>query len=120
MHEYDLLVHASKLETFGMTIVEAIATGLPVLTTRSGGPDETMAGIEPMVGALMDVSNDPAVIVDAYWRLRDRAHELDLRGARKVLEGRYGREAVAKQLLDVYNGALAPIPEPPSPPRLRK
>lgn len=113
MHEYDLLVHASKLETFGMTIVEAIATGLPVLTTRSGGPDETMAGIEPMVGALMDVSNDPAVIVDAYWRLRDRAHELDLRGARKVLEGRYGREAVAKQLLDVYNGALAPIPEPP-------
>lgn len=113
MHEYDLLVHASKRETFGMTIVEAIATGLPVLTTRSGGPDETMAGIESMVGALVDVSDDPAVIVDAYWQLRDRADELDLPGARKILEGRYGREAVAKQLLDVYNGALPPVPELP-------
>ncbi|MEV1064208.1 glycosyltransferase family 4 protein [Streptomyces sp. NPDC050263] len=114
MHDYDLLVHASKLETFGMTIVEAIATGLPVLTARSGGPQETMAGIEPMVGALMDVSDDPGVIVEAYRRLRETAHELDLPRARKILEGRYGRDAVAKQLQEVYEGALPPIPQPPA------
>ncbi|MFF4830455.1 glycosyltransferase family 4 protein [Streptomyces sp. NPDC001315] len=113
MHEHDLLVHASKLETFGMTIVEAIASGLPVLVTRCGGPEETMAGIETLAGGLMDVSDDPQVIVDAYWRLRAGAGELDLARARKALEARMGYEAVSKQLIEVYEGALAPVPQAP-------
>ena len=114
MHEYDLLVHASKKETFGMTIVEAIASGLPVLVTRCGGPEETMAGIESLAGGLMDVSDDPRVIADAYRRLRDNVGDLDLARARKSLEARVSREAVGKQLIEVYNGALAPLPAPPS------
>ncbi|MCP9959047.1 glycosyltransferase family 4 protein [Streptomyces sudanensis] len=112
MHGYDLLVHASRRETFGMTIVEAIASGLPVLTTRSGGPQETLRGIETLAGALMDVSDDPRVIVDAYRELRDRAGALDLPAAREVLEGRIGCEAVGKRLVEVYGGAMPPVPDP--------
>jgi glycosyltransferase involved in cell wall biosynthesis len=32
----------SRRETFGLVIVEALAAGLPVLTTASGGPDEIL------------------------------------------------------------------------------
>ncbi|MGW0787330.1 glycosyltransferase family 4 protein [Streptomyces sp. NPDC002911] len=102
MHRHDLLVHASKIETFGMTIVEAVAAGLPVLVTRSFGPEETLAGIETTAGSMMDISDDPQVIADAYWDLRARASELDLPAAREVLEQRYGAPAVAQQLMDVY------------------
>ena len=102
MHRHDLLVHASKIETFGMTIVEAVAAGLPVLVTRSFGPEETLSGIETVAGSLMDISDDPQVIADAYWDLRARAAELDLPAAREVLEQRYGAPAVAQQLMDVY------------------
>ncbi|MCS0638112.1 glycosyltransferase [Streptomyces sp. LP05-1] len=112
MREHDLLVHASKAETFGMTVVEAVATGLPVLVTRSGGPEESLAGIESRAGALMDISDDPAVIADAYWELRDAAGALDPAGAREVLAERYGSEAVARRLIEVYEGAVPPAPVP--------
>ncbi|MCY1651513.1 glycosyltransferase [[Kitasatospora] papulosa] len=102
MHRHDLLVHASKIETFGMTIVEAVAAGLPVLVTRSFGPEETLSGIETLAGSMMEVSDDPQVIANAYWELRARAAELDLPAARRVLEQRYGAPAVAQQLMDVY------------------
>ncbi|MFJ8980030.1 glycosyltransferase family 4 protein [Streptomyces sp. NPDC102282] len=102
MHQYDLLVHPSHFETFGMTIVEANAAGLPVLVTRSYGPEETLEGIEDLAGALMDVSEDPQVIVDAYWGLRERYSELDLAKARTALFAKYSRGVVGDQLMEVY------------------
>ncbi|MEW2045988.1 glycosyltransferase [Streptomyces sp. NPDC005476] len=111
MREHDLLTHASKSETFGMTVVEAIASGRPVLVTRCGGPEETMAGIEASAGALMDVSADPRIIAEAYWRLRENAGELDPAQARKALESRMGAEAVAGQLVEVYEGAPPRLPQ---------
>ncbi|MGH3415356.1 MAG: glycosyltransferase [Actinocrinis sp.] len=107
MHAHDLLVHPSKSETFGMTTVEAVAAGLPVLVTRCGGPQETLAGLDGIAGRLIEVSDDPAVIVDGY-RVLAEAHgrgEIDPAHARKVLIGRFGSAAVAERLMAVYAGA---------------
>ena len=102
LHEHDLLVHASKLETFGMTVVEAIATGTPVLVARSQGPAETLAGLEDSVGQLFEPTDDPEVIAEAYRKLRARFDALDLPRARAELLARYGSAAVAAQLREVY------------------
>lgn len=97
MREHDLLVHPSRYETFGMTVVEAVAAGMPVLVTRCGGPEETLAGIETEAGELIDVEENAESISEGYWRLRDRfEHGLDLTRAQEVLAGRYGYEAVAQ------------------------
>jgi glycogen(starch) synthase len=97
MREHDLLVHPSRLETFGMTIVEALAAGMPVLVTRCGGPEETLAGIEDAAGELIEVTEDADAIVSGYWRLRDRfPHGVDLQRAATVLSSRYSYEAVAR------------------------
>lgn len=97
MREHDLLIHPSRLETFGMTIIEAIAAGTPVLVTRCGGPEETLAGIEEAAGGLIDVTDDPDTIADGYRRLRDRfPHQVDLAHARSTLVSRYGYDAVGR------------------------
>ena len=49
----DVLVHASRGETYGMVVTEALAHGLPVVATRAGGlpqalgraPDGTLPGV---------------------------------------------------------------------------
>ncbi|MGD0492619.1 MAG: glycosyltransferase [Steroidobacteraceae bacterium] len=43
LHEYDLLVQPSRYEGFGLTVVEGIAAGLPVLVSDIEGPREIVA-----------------------------------------------------------------------------
>lgn len=109
LHAHDLLVHASKSETFGMTVVEAVASGMPVLVTRCGGPEETLAGLDGVAGRLIDVSEDPQIIVDGYRELEAQLEALDPARARAELLARYGSTAVARRLAEVYGvdaGAL--------------
>ena len=102
LHAHDLLVHPSKGETFGMTVVEAVGSGMPVLVTRCGGPQETLAGLDGVAGLLIDVSEDPEVIVAGYRDLAGRIGRLDPARARAELNERYGAAAVAGRLADVY------------------
>jgi glycogen(starch) synthase len=97
MREHDLLVHTARWETFGVSIIEALAAGMPVIVTRCGGPERTLAGIESAVGEMIDVEEDAASIVEGYRRLRGRfPHDLDLARARSVLEERFGYGTVAE------------------------
>jgi glycosyltransferase involved in cell wall biosynthesis len=106
LHEHDVLVHPSKSETFGMTTVEAVGAGMPVLVTKCGGPQETLAGLDGVAGRLIEVSDDPVVIVDGYRQLADSMArgEIDPGHARSVLIGRFGAAVVARRLMDVYAG----------------
>jgi glycosyltransferase involved in cell wall biosynthesis len=112
--EHDLLVHLSTVETFGLTVVEAIATGTPVLVARSEGTQETMAGLHGRAGLLIDPDGDPAAVAEAYRELEKRLPELDLAGARAELQDRYGREAVAARLRHFYTAT--PQRHDPAPP----
>ena len=105
LHEHDVLVHASRRETFGMTVVEAVATQTPVLVARSAGPAETLAGLDGRAGVLVEPSPDPAVLVEGFRRLRAIFGELDPAGARAELLNRYGNAAVAGQLHDAYTSS---------------
>jgi hypothetical protein len=108
----DLLVHLSTRETFGLTVVEAIATGTPVLVARSEGTQETMAGLHGRAGLLLEPGADASAVATAYRDLRRRLPELDLPGAREELRARYGRDAVAAQLRHFYTGVLEPAEAP--------
>jgi glycosyltransferase involved in cell wall biosynthesis len=117
LHEHDLLVHLSRKETFGMTVLEAVASGTPVLVTACEGPSETLAGLEKQVGALIEITDDPAVVVAAYRELSGGLSDLDLAAARAQLRDRYGNEAVAARLDRWYREPVDRPGEVPAPPR---
>lgn len=105
LHEHDLLVHLSQYETFGMTVVEAVASGMPVLVSRCGGPQETLAGIEDVAGTTVPVGDGVADVVAAYRELRDRLSRLDPARARDVMVRRYSQTAVGAALAETYTAS---------------
>ncbi|WP_162458329.1 glycosyltransferase [Pseudactinotalea terrae] len=104
----DVLVHLSTLETFGLTLVEAALTGLPVITTTSGGPEETLAeaasaGLARFVGIRPSVAD----VVAAARVLESSAPGADSSRIRADLLERYGEEAFGARLLAVLKGGPA-------------
>ena len=64
----DLLVQASSKEGFSLAIVEAMLSGVPVVSTRSGGPEEIIT--HEANGLLVPV-NDSDALADAIVRVLD-------------------------------------------------
>jgi len=81
-----LLVNPSLSESFGMSLVEALATGTPVIATRAGGMPEIVEATE---GGLIVEKNDPDALAAAICQLLadpEQAAALGHQGARRVAE----------------------------------
>jgi len=83
--DLDCLVYPSTgPEPWGLAIVEALACGVPVVSTDAGGPREVTAGL-PSASALLVPPGDAAALADAISRLLPAATHAGLRRARPVL-----------------------------------
>jgi glycosyltransferase involved in cell wall biosynthesis len=65
----DVFAFASRTETFGNVVLEAMASGLPVVALRAGGPGEFVRDDE--TGFLIDPDAPPPVFAEAIIRLAD-------------------------------------------------
>jgi glycosyltransferase involved in cell wall biosynthesis len=81
-----MLVNPSLIETFGMTLIEAMAAGLPVIGTRTGGMVEV---VDDAVTGFLVPSNDPralAAAICALLREPERAKAMGVAGRSRVLQ----------------------------------
>ncbi len=62
---FDVLLAPSVYETFHLAVPEAIAAGLPVVVTRSVGPEEAVGDAADLVGRFVDVNDNPDELLDA-------------------------------------------------------
>jgi glycosyltransferase involved in cell wall biosynthesis len=113
VHRHDLpnalanahcLVSSSQVETFGVTLIEALASGIPVISTRSGGPEDIVTS---EVGHLVPVDDEVALgaamrqVYENRVTWGRRAPEL-----KRFARERFGAAAVTRRVVDVYSSVI--------------
>lgn len=97
----DCFVLPSHAENFGVVLIEALSTGLPVISTRCGGPEDI---ITDEVGLLLRPGDEEG-LAGALWTMRNRpAYAPD--AVRTYAVARFGYAAVGARLRDHYRRVI--------------
>jgi glycosyltransferase involved in cell wall biosynthesis len=106
--EADLMVLASRAETYGMVVTEALARGLPVLATDVGGVTEALGqGSDGTRPGLVVPAEDPMALADA---LRCWLTDAELRARlRRVARERRGSLRGWSATTSVIAGVMADL-----------
>lgn len=101
----DVFVLASQQESFGLSALEAMACGIPVVATDSGGVVEVVDHGE--TGLLSALDDQPGFAGHLATMLfdRDRAHSMGA-AAREIALQRFRRESVVQGYVDLYRRVL--------------
>ena len=102
MADADLFVLPSFSEGLTTSLVEAQASGLPVVVTRCGGPEEV---VDDSVGRLVRVGDAEDLCAGILDALRDY-HTFDRSAIRQRARERYDYRHVARQIQALYEAVL--------------
>lgn len=97
----DLFVLPSVQEGFSIATIEAMATGVPVIVTRSGGPEEIIDN--PSVGRTVAPGSENEIAIAAIELLTDRDRRRDMiERARDSARERFSIEAMTRAYDEIY------------------
>lgn len=108
MRQSAAVVLPSRAESFGAVLIEALACGTPVVSTRCGGPEEIVV---PGTGLLVE-PEQPRALAAAIGDVLDHANRYDPSELHRYAIGRFGPEVVGAQLKALYAEAAADAREP--------
>jgi glycosyltransferase involved in cell wall biosynthesis len=100
MHSVDAFVFPSRYEAMSLSLLEAMAAGLPVVTARTAGGAEI---ITPECGIVLDDPDDPKALAAAVGRLAasDDARLAMGKAANELATG-FGWARMAQQYIALY------------------
>ena len=101
-----MLVHGSLIEAAGNVLLEAMASGLPVVCTDAGGPAEYVQN--GVTGFVVPVAN-PQAMAARIIELLEQPMLLEQfgRSGRELAERRFSYDRMIGEIMDVYREVLA-------------
>lgn len=99
MKNCDAFVLASRNETFGVVYIEALRSGLPVIATKCGGPEDF---IDETNGLLVPVNNIP-LLTDALKKMIHNIGNYNRKLISEECSKKFAPDTIANQLMQVYN-----------------
>ncbi len=105
----DVFVAPSVNEPFGQVFLEAMSTGLPVITTSTGGPLSFVNTISGAPNGWLVEPDDEVSLADAIVEAVNDEEERRLRAenAQEQIRGNYSWLALATRFISVYEAAIA-------------
>ena len=98
-----LLVSSSKVETFGLTVLEAMSCGLPVVVTPSGGVTEL---VNESNGIICEGFRKED-IAEGILALVEQMNRFDRLSIREAVVRSFSLQVIGRKTLNVYKGVLA-------------
>jgi glycosyltransferase involved in cell wall biosynthesis len=92
----DMFALLSQSETFGVSCIEALSVGLPVLVTRCGGPEDFINESNGMLVPVGDMEEAGVAISKMYLKKYDKE------AIKKDCYEKYSPDAVARRLVEYY------------------
>lgn len=94
----DMFILPSRYETFGIVIVEAMACGIPVISTKCGGPEDI---ITEETGILVQ-KNNVNDLADAIKKMIQNLPSYNKDEIRKYAEENFGKDIFVKRIKSLY------------------
>ena len=98
----DVYVVSSRIETANVSMLQAMACGASVVTTRCGAP-ETLLDDSVSISVKPD---SPTEMAEAIARVATRRTRFDRRRQREFVVERYGKRAVAEKIIKAYGTVM--------------
>ena len=94
-------IFPSRIESFGLSVVEAMAAGLPVIAARGGAVAENIE--EDLTGRLVPV-NDPDALTEAILSLLEdkQSAENRAKAAKTAVREKFSWEKTADRMFELY------------------
>jgi glycosyltransferase involved in cell wall biosynthesis len=102
LQQQDILLSASRRESFGLTMAEALACGIPVIATRTAGGLDM---VTPAVGLLVDIE-EPVQLAEAIRKMAAKLDHYNPQELATYVKTQYGVGSFQKRWLAHYQSIL--------------
>ena len=95
----------SRIESFGLSVIEAMSAGLPVIAARGGAVPENIE--DGVTGTLVPVNNSDALAEAIIFALENPRHTNTLaKNAKRVTQEKFSWDKSAESMVDLYTSIL--------------
>ncbi|MGN0027862.1 MAG: glycosyltransferase [Clostridium sp.] len=93
----------SKYETFGIAYIEALACGLPIITTKCGGPEDFFS---EEIGYMIS-NQDKEELSKAMKYIINNINKFNPNKLREYVKCRFSKDVISNRIIEVYSKILS-------------